>query len=53
MKNMIERDALITKKYFLAHQKSNFIIAIFSSEVEAKKFLQSWKIEMAKKAEYD
>ena len=50
---MIERDALITKKYILAHQKINFIFEIFSSEVEAKKCLQSWKIEMAKKAEYD
>ena len=50
---MIERDALITKKYILAHQKINFIIEIFSSEVEAKKFLQSWKIELAKNVEYD
>ena len=50
---MIERDALITKKYILANQKINFIIEIFSLEVEAKKFLQSWKIELAKNVEYD
>ena len=50
---MIERDALITKKYILANQKINFIIEIFSSEVEAKKFLQIWKIELAKNVEYD
>ena len=50
---MTQRDALITKNYIFAHQKINFIIEIFSSEVEAKKFLQSWKIELAKNVEYD
>ena len=34
-------------------KKSNFKIEIFWSEIEVKKFLWNWKIEMAKNAEYD
>ena len=53
MQNMTQRDALITKNYIWAHQKIKFKIEIFWSEIEVKKFLWNWKIELAKIAEYD
>ena len=41
------------KTIFEPIKKSNFKIEIFWSEIEVKKFLWNWKIEMAENAEYD
>ena len=50
---MTQGDALITKNNILAHQKSIFKIEFSSLEIEGKKILLYWKIELAKNAEYD
>ena len=51
---MTEREALITKKYILAHQQIKFFGWIFfRQKLRLKKNLQNGKIELAKNVEYD
>ena len=50
---MTQRDALMTKNYIWAHQKINLKIENYWSEIELKKVVWNWKIELAKNAGYD
>ena len=49
MKNMIERDALITKKYILAHQKSIVLSKFFRHKLRRKNFFKVGKWKWLKK----
>ena len=49
MKNMIERDALITKKYILAHQKSIVLSKFFRHKLRRKNFFKVGKYQWLKK----